>query len=160
MRWGGEAIGREEMEHREKEKPMAETKTSHPWGQEEGEEVLAASGGQGHSSQRRGRQTGECSSPLCPAFESFCSFAQAGPLLKFMPPQHTPMDAHTRNIDTHAHIYTRAPRLKPITFGQCQFKYYLLWKTGQLPAWPKPHFSYSLLSTLHPSSIFSTALIR
>lgn len=31
MRWGGEAIGREEMEHREKERPMAETKTSHPW---------------------------------------------------------------------------------------------------------------------------------
>lgn len=47
------------------------------------------------------------------------------------------MYAHSRNIDTHAGIYTQAPQLKPITFGKCQFKYYLLWKTGQLPA-PSP----------------------
>lgn len=39
LRRGGEAIGREEMEHREKERPMTEIKTSHSWGQKEGEEM-------------------------------------------------------------------------------------------------------------------------
>lgn len=98
---------------------------------------VAASGGQGHSSQRHGGRQ-ESAAPLCvqPSRASVAS-PRLSLCQNSCPPTHTHMYAHTRNIDTCACIYTQAPQLKPITFGKCQFKYYLLWKTGQLPA-PSP----------------------
>lgn len=86
----------------------------------------------GHGGQGRGMQTGEHNFSLCPDAKSCCVFAQAGPLLKFMPPC---LHVCLYTACTHMHASTQ---LNPMTFGNCQLKSFI--SSGKLWAAPQPPF--------------------